>query len=81
MMSRVLKEPEIDTYSGRFAARLRELRAATGLKPTEVAEAIGVSPTTVYNWETGVSAPSVENLFRLAPVFGLNSPRLLLPQK
>jgi transcriptional regulator with XRE-family HTH domain len=80
-MSRLLKEPETNTYAGRFAARLRELRIAADLKPADVAAEIGVSPTTVYNWETGISAPSVEILERLAPLYGLQSPRLLLPGK
>lgn len=80
-MTRLLKEPDNDTYAGRFAARLRELRSKSGLKPSDVAESLGIGLTTVYNWETGISAPSVENLQRLAPLYGLDSPRLLLPAK
>jgi transcriptional regulator with XRE-family HTH domain len=78
-MSRLLKEPETNTYAGRFAARLRMLRLATELKPSDVALELGVGLTTVYNWETGNSAPSVDNLARLAALYGLKSPRLLLP--
>lgn len=41
------------TVSGRTARRLRAARAATGWSQTQLAAALGVSQSTVANWEAG----------------------------
>ena len=58
--------------------RIREQRKACGLSQEKVAEFVGVSRQAVAKWETGRSAPSTENLFRLAELFH-TSVDLLLP--
>jgi len=50
--------------------RIRSQRNRSGLSQERVAELVGVSRQAVTKWESGQSAPSTENLFRLAEVFG-----------
>ncbi len=50
--------------------RIREQRKACGMSQEKVAELMGVSRQAVTKWERGESAPSTENLFKLAEVFG-----------
>ncbi len=80
-MSRVLKTPETTTYAGRCAARLRDLRHKAHLSPDEVATTLGISVNTIYHWERGHSEPKFEMLDQLATLYGLRSPRLVLPEK
>ena len=85
-MSRALKELQMDTYSGRFAARLRELRLATGLTGQQMSQALRdagyeSSQRAYYNWEAGDHSPPIDALPYLAELFGLSSPRELFPQK
>ncbi len=75
------KEPDLSTYSGRFAARLRELRDKNHLSAIEVAEACGVAQRTIHSWEAGSSLPSYELLPVISIVYKLKTPRLLLPKE
>ena len=50
--------------------RIKEQRKISGLSQEKVAEFVGVSRQAVTKWETGQSAPSTENLFKLAEIFG-----------
>ncbi len=50
--------------------RIKTCRQAAGISQEKVAELIGVSRQAVTKWETGQSAPSTENLFKLAEIFG-----------
>ncbi len=50
--------------------RIKEQRKSAGLSQEKVAEFVGVSRQAVTKWETGRSAPSTENLFKLAEIFG-----------
>lgn len=43
------------------SGQAREIREAADVSLAEVADVIGVSPTTVYRWETGKSLPRVEH--------------------
>ncbi len=49
--------------------RIKEQRKNKGLSQEKVAEFIGVSRQAVTKWETDQSAPSTENLFKLAELF------------
>lgn len=51
---------------GGLPARLRTLRETRGLSLEDVAQRVKVSRQTVWYWETGRSAPSPQNLQRLA---------------
>lgn len=64
------------------AARLR-----LGISREHLARRVGVSPPTVWRWETGAMAPNVKRLFQLADVFDtpasdlfpLNDPESYVP--
>lgn len=60
--------------------RIKENRVRCGLSQEKLAERMGVSRQAVTKWEQGKSAPSTENLFRLAEVFG-TTVDLLLPRE
>mgnify|MGYP000020554983 CR=1 FL=1 len=56
------KEPDMETYSGRLAARIRKLRESTGRTTTEAAERMTklgyeVSDTSFRHWENGTRTP------------------------
>lgn len=46
-------EPDLSTYAGRLAARIRELREAKNLKVHELADKLGVSAARIYAYESG----------------------------
>lgn len=54
-----------------------KLRKLKNLSQKEVADAIGVSDIAVSKWETGKSAPTGENLRKLAVVLGCDPGELL----
>jgi len=49
---------------------LRELRKRRFLTIAELAEKLGVSSQTVWDWEMGVWKPSMKNLRKLHDLFG-----------
>jgi len=51
---------------------IRELRIAAGMTQLELAIAVGVTPSAVYNWERGKNEPSATNLRDLARVLGVS---------
>ena len=56
---------------------LTEARRQSGLSQQEVAEALDVSRQAVSRWETGVAAPSTENLVELARLYGVSLDELV----
>lgn len=60
--------------------RIKENRIRCRLTQEELAERMEVSRQAVTKWEQGKSAPSTENLFRLADIFG-TTVDLLLPKE
>ena len=80
------KEPDLSTYSGRVAARLRMLRDRAGLSVEEVAAQLTELSKTeidrfrIYKWESGIASPPYDFLPYLARIFGV-SVRGLLPPK
>ena len=61
-----------------LAERIKAQRIAKGYSQEEVAGRLGVSRQAVAKWENGQSAPSTENLFKLAEVFGTTVDLLLV---
>lgn len=55
----------------------REAREAVGLSQKYVAYTIGVKPPNVSRWEAGVTFPTVENLIKLAKLYGVSTDYLL----
>lgn len=54
-----------------IAKNLKYLRKAAGQSQEEVAEKLGVSRQTVAKWESGESAPDLENAMALADMFSV----------
>lgn len=61
--------------------RIKEQRKNCGLSQEKVAELVGVSRQAVTKWEAEQSAPSTENLFRLAEIFGTTVDILLASEE
>ena len=80
-MARPRKEVDQSTYEGRFAARLKALRVKAGLSVDETAERIGVTPGTIYHWETAHSFPKPGQFSILAEALNLKNVRTLFPEK
>lgn len=88
-MSPAPKQPDQSTYSGRFAARLRQLREKAGLSVEEVVALVtrhndsGRSSPAVpsyYKWEQGSTSPHIDLIPVIARALKLK-PRDLLPEK
>lgn len=60
-----------------LAERIKACRQKSGLSQEAVAALVGVSRQAVTKWETGQTAPSTENLFKLAEVLGTSVDLLL----
>ena len=48
--------------------KLKEYRKKKGLTTYEVGKALGVSPSAVTNWETGLRRPDIDTLIRLSEI-------------
>jgi transcriptional regulator with XRE-family HTH domain len=79
-MTPARKEPDTSTFTGRFASRLRELRAKAGLSREELAEKIGVKMSAVKNWENDLNMPTMDKLPALSKALKV-SVRNLLPKE
>ena len=80
MSARPRKEVTPDTYSARFALRLKELREKAGLTVDQLAEKSGIPLATIYNWEQARRTPLIEQLPQLANALRVK-PGKLLPEK
>ncbi len=58
--------PDITDFIGK---RIKDLREAAGLKQTQLAGHLGVTPNTVSRWESGIYQPSLADLDRMARLF------------
>ena len=79
MSARPNKAVNLDAYSGRFAARLRELRLKRKMTVDQLAKISGIPDKTLYKWESGDHAPTIDRLPELAQALGVK-PRTLLPE-
>ena len=60
-----------------FCDRLRELRRKNGCTQSDLATSLGVSQSTVGNWEAGIRQPNFSTLKRLAKIFNVSVDYLL----
>ena len=51
---------------------IRQLREERGWSQFELATRIGVTPSSIYNWESGRFEPRASQLRQLAQVFGVS---------
>lgn len=58
-------------------ANIREARARAKMSQAALADEVGVRPTTVWRWETGVHAPEIGHLKQIAAVLKTTTDRLL----
>ncbi len=58
---------------------IRSKRLAAGMGQFDLADAIGVHPTTIYNWENGKTKPTLAKVRLMAKVFGISEQELLTP--
>ena len=56
-----------------IVSTIRELREAAGLTQLELAVRVRVTPSTVYNWESGRAIPGVLQLRAVAREFKVSS--------
>ena len=61
--------------------RIKTCRQSAGLSQEKMAELVGVSRQAVTKWESGQTAPSTENLFRLAEILGTTVDFLLTEEE
>lgn len=55
-----------------ICSRLRELRRKNGYTQSGLAKALGVSQSTVGNWEAGIRRPNLDTLERITRLFGIS---------
>ena len=60
-----------------FRIRLKELREQAGYSQYSLADAFGISQSTIGNWEAGKREPNFETMQRLADFFGVTVDYLL----
>jgi transcriptional regulator with XRE-family HTH domain len=74
------KPVDVKLYSGRFAARLHELRAGRDVdKIVSRISSAGFSRcsrATYYNWEGGITDPPIDAMPALAKALGVTVPEL-----
>jgi len=51
---------------------LKGARVNAGLNQSDVAKAIKVTPTTIGNWEMGKTCPKIDQVFKLAKLYGVD---------
>ncbi len=61
----------------KFGERFSELRRDKGLKQKDVAMLLNIAVSTVSNYETDTHEPDLENLCKLADLFGVSTDYLL----
>lgn len=69
-MTPTKREPDLTTYAGRFAARLRELRQEAGLTQKEAGERLSLPQHVISRWETGEHSPSLKQFPAIAEAYG-----------
>ena len=61
--------------------KFREARLKAGKTVKEVMEALNVSDAAVYLWETGETRPKLDNLMKLAALYGCTIDDLIFDDK
>ena len=60
--------------------RIRELRLERGFTQSEFADLLCISFQAVSNWERGIASPDLDNLVRIAELFGTTVDEILRPK-
>ncbi len=80
------KEPDLSTYAGRFAARLRALRDRAGLSVEEVVDRMAtagfaITPITYYTWEIGTRQVNLNAIPAISAALRIKNARTLFPER
>ena len=60
-----------------FSQNVRILRESDKLKQSELAQKLGVTQRKVSYWETGKVEPNLEDLWKIADLFGISVDELI----
>lgn len=60
---------------------LKQARQNKGLVLVEVAAMLGVIPNTIWNWESGRSAPTIDRFNELIAIYGVEYQDIEFPIK
>ena len=60
---------------------IRLRREATGMAQSDLADALGVCTSTIYNWERGTSKPNFRKIRILAKILGVSEQEFLHPRE
>ena len=81
MAARPRKTANLDSYEGRVAIRLRELRLKAKFTVEQAASELGIAPTAIYGWESGLSRPTIANLPTIAAIYKVKKAKDVLPNE
>ena len=60
-----------------IAVKIREKRKAERMTTIQLGEILGVTASTITNWEKGTRCPDLKTLVRLTQIFGCSADELL----
>lgn len=61
---------QIDEVAMTLGSRIREIRKSRGITQKDIAELVGVTPSCVTQWESGLISPNCDKLIPLAKALG-----------
>lgn len=64
-------------YKARFAARIREAQEELGLTTAQLAEGLGVTPTSILYYRNAQRLPNLPTMVRLADILGKTCDELM----
>lgn len=60
---------------------LKQARNLSGLSRKKVAEALGVDPSTIWNWEIGKTAPDTIKFMKMCQLYGVSIDQIFLTSR
>lgn len=60
-------------YKTIFCERLKEIRAESECSQKNIANKLGIPLSTYANWEQGRTEPSIEDIFKLLIIYGIDA--------
>lgn len=63
-------------YSEKFISRLKGIRQDKNFSQKQIAEQLGIPVSTYANWEQGRREPSINDIFKLISVLGIDANEL-----
>mgnify|MGYP002627382321 CR=1 FL=1 len=60
---------------------IKTIREKSGMQQSQLAEVLGLTQGAISQWEIGLTTPSIDNLKKLASIFGCTVDELLADPK